>query len=84
MEQIKITLPRVESTLKKRTPIDSCVFKCITFLARALKSHDKMEIPQLLDQMLATGLTQSLTVCLRELAKRAPEHKEKISLGNVY
>ncbi|CAH0563403.1 unnamed protein product [Brassicogethes aeneus] len=81
MEHIKMTLPRGEFVSKKRVPIDSSVFKCITFLGRALKSHDKMEIPALLNQMLATGLTQSLTVCLRELAKRCPAHKEKISLG---
>lgn len=31
--------------------------------------------------MLATGLSQSLTICLRELAKRVPVHKDKISLG---
>lgn len=31
--------------------------------------------------MLATGLSQSLTICLRELAKKVPIHKDKISLG---
>lgn len=81
MELIKAALPRSEATPKKRPMIDSCVFKCITFLCMALKSHDKMDIPNILEQMLATGLTPALTVCLRELAKIVPAHKDKISLG---
>ncbi|KAJ8929828.1 hypothetical protein NQ314_017426 [Rhamnusium bicolor] len=81
MELIKMALPKGETIGKKRPLIDSCVFKCITFLGLALKTHDKMDIPNILEQMLATGLTPSLTVCLRELAKRVPAHKDKISLG---
>lgn len=81
MELIKMALPRGDTIGKKRPIIDSCVFKCITFLGLALKTHDKMDIPNILEQMLATGLTPSLTICLRELAKRVPAHKDKISLG---
>ncbi|XP_050511015.1 serine/threonine-protein kinase Tor [Diabrotica virgifera virgifera] len=81
MDLIKGALPRSEMTLKKRPNIDPCVFKCITFLALSLNSHDKMDIPIILEQMLATGLSSSLTICLRELAKSVPAHKEKISLG---
>ncbi|CAG9773619.1 unnamed protein product [Ceutorhynchus assimilis] len=81
MEVIKAALPKSDTPSKRRPVIDSCVFKCITYLALAIKKHDKMEIPQILDQMLATGLSQSLTICLRELAKKVPIHKDKISLG---
>ncbi|KAJ8979409.1 hypothetical protein NQ317_015841 [Molorchus minor] len=81
MELVKMALPRGEVVGKKRPLIDSCVFKCITFLSLALKTHDQMDIPNILEQMLATGLTPSLTICLRELAKRVPAHKDKISLG---
>lgn len=81
MELIKISLPRGEMTLKKRPMIDSCVFQCITFLGLALSSHEKMDIPTILEQMLSAGLTPSLTVCLRELAKKVPSHKENISIG---
>lgn len=75
MELIKGALPRSEMTLKKRATIDPSVFKCITFLALALESHEKMDIPNILEQMLATGLSSSLTICLRELAKSVPIHK---------
>nr|ALE20544.1 mTOR [Leptinotarsa decemlineata] len=81
MELLKAALPRSELTLKKRSNIDSCIFKCITFLGLALENHDKMDIPNILEQMLATGLSPSLTICLRELAKKVPSHKNKISLG---
>ncbi|XP_066259712.1 serine/threonine-protein kinase mTor [Euwallacea similis] len=81
MELIKLSLPKTETPGKRRPVIDSCVFKCVTFLALALKKHDQMEIPNILEQMLATGLSQSLTICLRELAKKVPIHKDKISLG---
>ncbi|KAH1016334.1 serine/threonine-protein kinase Tor isoform X2 [Dendroctonus ponderosae] len=81
MELIKGSLPKVDTPSKRRPAIDSCVFKCITFVALALKRHEQMEIPVILDQMLLTGLSQSLTICLRELAKKVPEHKDKISLG---
>lgn len=40
-----------------------------------------MDIPSLLEPMLSSGLTASLTICLRELARKVPQHKEKISLG---
>lgn len=81
MELIKASLPRGEMTLKKRPMIDSCVFHCITFLGLALKNHDKMDIPVILEQMLSAGLTPSLTICLRELARKVPSHKENISIG---
>ncbi|CAG9812455.1 unnamed protein product [Phaedon cochleariae] len=81
MELIKMALPRSEMALKKRPTIDPCVFKCITFLSLALDDHERMDIPSILEQMFATGLSASLTICLRELAKRVPAHKNKISLG---
>ncbi|XP_060521647.1 serine/threonine-protein kinase mTor [Cylas formicarius] len=81
METIRAALPRGESIGRRRPLVDSSVYKCVTFLALALKKHDRMDVPNILEQMLATGLSQSLTICLRELAKRVPSHKDKISLG---
>ncbi|RZC37432.1 serine/threonine-protein kinase mTOR [Asbolus verrucosus] len=81
MDIIRMYLPRTDILGRKRSPIDASIFNCITFLAHALKVHTKMDIPNLLEPMLATGLTASLTICLRELSRKVPEHKEKISLG---
>lgn len=81
MEIIRMYLPRGDILGRKRTAIDSSIFNCVTFLAHALKDHTKMDVPNLLEPMLTTGLTASLTICLRELSRKVPEHKEKISLG---
>lgn len=51
MELIKGSLPRTDTPSKRRPAIDSCVFKCITFVALALKRHEQMEIPIILDQV---------------------------------
>ncbi|XP_063917186.1 serine/threonine-protein kinase mTOR isoform X2 [Zophobas morio] len=81
MEIIRMYLPRGDILGRKKSPIDASIFNCVTFMSHALKNHGKMEIPNLLEPMLATGLTASLTICLRELSRKVPEHKEKISLG---
>lgn len=81
MDIIKMHLPRTDISGRKKSPIDSSIFNCITFLAHALTNHNKMDIPSLLEPMLSSGLTASLTICLRELARKVPQHKEKISLG---
>lgn len=78
---VKAALPRSDNMSRKKSYVDSPIFKCITFLAHALERHEKMDVPNLLEQMLASGLTPSLTICLRELAKKIPPQKEKISVG---
>lgn len=80
MELITAALPSRETPSKKRITIDSSVFKCLTFLARAVKSYIINDISNILEPMFATGLTPSLTICLRELAA-IPELKQSISLG---
>lgn len=81
MEVIKNALPKGETAGKKRVTIDSNVFKCITFLGHALKDNKKLEIESILEPILATGLTPSLTICLHELATKIPKYKDAISLG---
>jgi FKBP12-rapamycin complex-associated protein len=81
MEIIKMYLPRADILGRKKSPIDASIFNCVTYLAHALQNHTKMDVPNLLEPMLATGLTASLTISLRELSRKVPEHKEKISLG---
>lgn len=81
MEVVKLALPNRETPSKKRIIIDSSVFKCINFLGHAVKSHITQEIQDILESMLATGLSPSLTICLRELAANIPELKQAISIG---
>lgn len=81
MDVIRATLPSRETPIKKRINIDSSICKCITFLAHALQSQIRSEMQNIVDPMLATGLTAPLTICLRELAKNIPELKQNVSGG---
>ncbi|XP_025831250.1 serine/threonine-protein kinase Tor [Agrilus planipennis] len=81
MEVIKMSLPSRDTPTKKRNVIDSSIFRCITFLSHAVKNHIHADIQNVLDQMLSTGLTPALTICLRELAKNIPALKQPISKG---
>lgn len=81
MELITAALPSRETPTKKRITIDSSVFKCLTFLANAVKGYIINDINNILEPMFATGLTPSLTICLRELVANITELKHSISLG---
>ncbi|XP_017768823.1 PREDICTED: target of rapamycin [Nicrophorus vespilloides] len=81
MEAIRMSLPNRETPTKKRIAIDASVFKCISFLGYALTSSIHKDIQDILEQMFQTGLTSSLTVCLRELARLIPELKPQINVG---
>nr|XP_022907797.1 target of rapamycin [Onthophagus taurus] len=81
MEVITVSLPNREAPMKKRLTMDASVFKCITFLAHAVKSYITKDIQNLLEQMFATGLTSSLTSCLKDLARDVPDLKSQISIG---
>ncbi|PZC78469.1 hypothetical protein B5X24_HaOG202134 [Helicoverpa armigera] len=81
MEVIKQTLPIRDSQTKKRVWIDPSIFACITLLGSAVKDLVLTDIKELLDAMFATGLSPSLTICLRELSNNLPTLRTEISEG---
>ncbi|KAK0179190.1 hypothetical protein PV327_008004 [Microctonus hyperodae] len=82
MEVIKSSLPSKETPNKKRSaPLEPAVFICITLLGHAVKSAISTDIKDLLESMLATGLSPILTTSLRELAQNVPSLKPDISQG---
>lgn len=81
MEVIKLALPSKETPSKKRSSLDPSVFLCITFLGHAVQEYIAKDIRDILESMLSTGLTPSLTICLRDLAMNVPELKRDISEG---
>lgn len=81
IEVIKLALPSKETPSKKRSGLDPSVFLCITFLGHAVKEYIAKDIRDILESMLSTGLTPSLTICLRDLAMNIPELKKDISEG---
>ena len=81
---IRSTLPPKDPSAKKRSVAapDAAVFVCISLLGRAVgRSHLTHELKDLLESMLAVGLSPALTTCLRELATRIPSLKKDIAEG---
>ena len=54
---------------------------CITLLGHAVKHMIRADVRDLLEPMLATGLSPALTTALRELACSVPQLKKEISEG---
>ncbi|KAJ9575042.1 hypothetical protein L9F63_007777, partial [Diploptera punctata] len=82
MEVIKVSLPAKEMPSKKRgMSLEPAVFVCITLLGHAVKHMIRSEVRDLLEPMLATGLSPALTTSLRELAYSVPQLKKEISEG---
>lgn len=81
MDVIKQALPVRDSQSKKRMWVDPSIFACITSLSSAVKDLVTTDIRELLDAMFATGLSPSLTICLKELSKNLPTLRSEISEG---
>jgi hypothetical protein len=62
--------------------LEPAVFVCITLLGHAVKLMIRSDVRDLLEPMLATGLSPALTTALRELAFSVPQLKKEISEGN--
>lgn len=83
MDTIKAALPAKDIVGKKKQYVDPAIFSCITLLSFAVKSKITEDIKEILDQMISTGLSPALTVCLRELSDNIPQLKIPISKGVI-
>ncbi|XP_015906953.1 serine/threonine-protein kinase mTOR [Parasteatoda tepidariorum] len=82
MEVIRSSLPSKDVVIRKKPPpIEPAVFTCISMLARAVGHNIMSDIKELLEPMMATGLSPSLTASLRELATEIPQLKKDIQEG---
>ncbi|XP_063386567.1 serine/threonine-protein kinase mTOR [Cydia fagiglandana] len=81
MDVIKQALPVRDSQSKRRMYIDPSIFACIALLGSAVKDLVVNDIRELLDAMFATGLSPSLTICLKELSENLPVLRGEISEG---
>nr|FAA04053.1 TPA: mechanistic target of rapamycin [Lymnaea stagnalis] len=83
MDIIRASLPpRDHATRKSRHfVVDPAVFTCISMLARAMGPQMTNDVKELLDNMLATGLSPALTAAMRELATQIPQLKKDIQDG---
>ena len=79
---LKQCLPQKDSPSKRRSAaLDPAIFACISFLARAVKSVIKKDVQEMLEPMMAVGLSPALTSSLRELALHLPSLKREIADG---
>lgn len=71
------------ASLKSRrvATMDASVFVCLTLLGHAVRSGITQDVTDILDSMMATGLSPALTICFRELAETVPHAKPKIADG---
>ncbi|XP_066992513.2 serine/threonine-protein kinase mTOR isoform X2 [Anabrus simplex] len=82
MEVVRASLPPRDTLSKKRgATLEPAVFVCITLLGHAVKQIIQSDVKELLEPMLATGLSPALTTSLRELATSIPQLKKEISEG---
>ncbi|CAL1276555.1 unnamed protein product [Larinioides sclopetarius] len=83
MEVIRASLPSKDATIsrKKMPQMEPAVFTCISMLGRAVGHTIMQDIKELLEPMMATGLSPALTASLRELASQIPQLKKDIQEG---
>ncbi|XP_060066726.1 serine/threonine-protein kinase mTOR-like [Ylistrum balloti] len=83
MEVLKNSLPSKDLPAKKHKSfvVDPAVFTCISMLARAVGPRMTKDVRDMLDSMLATGLSPALTAALKDLATQIPQLKKEIQDG---
>ncbi|XP_075459599.1 serine/threonine-protein kinase mTOR isoform X2 [Ascaphus truei] len=83
LEHIKLALPLKDFAHKrqKSMQVDATVFTCISMLARAMGPCIQQDIKELLEPMLAVGLSPALTAVLYDLSRQIPQLKKDIQDG---
>ncbi|XP_038044243.1 serine/threonine-protein kinase mTOR-like [Patiria miniata] len=80
---VKASLPHKDYHSKKHktSPVDPSVFTCISMLARAVGNNIYGDVKDILEPMLAVGLSPALTASLHDLAQQIPRLKKDIQDG---
>ncbi|XP_033096355.1 serine/threonine-protein kinase mTOR-like [Anneissia japonica] len=84
LDVIKSSLPHKDYTHNKKhkvVVVDPAVFTCISMLAKAVGTSISADIKELLEPMLAVGLSPALTASLHDLAHQIPHLKKDIQDG---
>ncbi|XP_041480411.1 serine/threonine-protein kinase mTOR-like [Lytechinus variegatus] len=83
LEIVRSSLPHKDIPHRKHKSIivDPAVFTCISMLARAVGPVIARDVKELLEPMLAVGLSPALTAALHDLAKQIPQLKKDIQDG---
>jgi FKBP12-rapamycin complex-associated protein len=85
MDFVRSALPSkiflTKETPRKNLKFDPSIFTCLTLLSISTKSAIRGDILEMLDSMLATGLSPALTTALREIQLQIPSLKKEINEG---
>ncbi|XP_071544223.1 serine/threonine-protein kinase mTOR [Panulirus ornatus] len=80
MEVVKASLPTKDTPSKKRV-VEPAVYVCVSLVARGVEGAVRNDVKELLEPMMATGLSLPLTLALQELATEIPQLKRDIAEG---
>uniref|UniRef100_A0A0P4VNQ8 Serine/threonine-protein kinase TOR n=2 Tax=Scylla TaxID=6760 RepID=A0A0P4VNQ8_SCYOL len=80
MDVIKASLPTKDTPSKKRS-VEPAVYVCVSLVARGVEGALRADVKELLEPMMASGLSPPLTVALQELATEIPPLKRDIAEG---
>ncbi|XP_064091213.1 serine/threonine-protein kinase mTOR-like [Macrobrachium nipponense] len=80
MEVVKASLPTKDTPSKKRV-VEPAVYVCVSLVARGVEGAVRNDVKELLEPMMATGLSPPLTLALQELASEIPQLKRDIAEG---
>uniref|UniRef100_A0A5S6QLG6 Serine/threonine-protein kinase TOR n=1 Tax=Trichuris muris TaxID=70415 RepID=A0A5S6QLG6_TRIMR len=78
---LKQQLPAKEGSKKRTSTIDPSLFTCVALIVRAFGSSVHDHIKHILDSMLATGLSSTLTFALREICVHMESLKKAVHRG---
>nr|XP_053626936.1 serine/threonine-protein kinase mTOR-like [Cherax quadricarinatus] len=68
-------------TPSKKRVVEPAVFVCVSLVARGVEGAVRSDVKELLEPMMATGLSPPLTLALQELAREIPTLKRDIAEG---
>ncbi|XP_077998557.1 serine/threonine-protein kinase mTOR-like [Glandiceps talaboti] len=83
LDIVKTSLPPKDLPAKKHKSfvVDPSVFTCVSMLARAVGPAIAKDVKEVLEPMLAVGLSPALTAALHDLAHQIPQLKKDVQDG---
>lgn len=64
-----------QDTPSKKRVVEPAVYVCVSLVARGVEGALRADVKELLEPMMASGLSPPLTVALQELATEIPQLK---------
>ena len=69
-----------QDTPSKKRSVEPAVYVCVSLVARGVEGALRADVKELLEPMMASGLSPPLTVALQELANEIPSLKVSLEV----